>query len=422
MTAAAQPDSLTQPAHDGRDVVIKCVGLSKTFKDFWLRNRVKAVDKIDLEVRRGEVFGLLGPNGSGKSTTIKMILGLLNPTAGKVLVFAKRPEDVATKTQIGYLPEETYLYPFLNGRETLDYYGRLFHLNRVQRQRRIDELLDMVGLEHAQRRPIREYSKGMQRKIGLAQALINDPQLLILDEPTAGMDPIATRDFKDLVKSLARRGKTILLCSHLLGDVEDVCQRVAVMFGGKVRQEGTVQGLLTRRELTTIQTQALDAQTIEEIERLLSQKGKHIERVDSPREKLEELFLDIVRRAQAEGAATSGATSGGAIAHFLAGGDGDQQVRGEAVIDQLLRAGQSEREAERPAPADDGRSKALDKLDKHVVESLTQPKPPPPPPKRPAAPPARPAAPPPPTSEEADRSFIDSLLGGGSSNKDDRGA
>jgi len=212
---------------------IRCARLTKVFKDFWLRPRVKAVDGIDLDVRRGEVFGLLGPNGSGKSTTIKMILGLLHPTSGVISVFGKSPRDVSIKNEIGYLPEDSYLYRFLNARETLDYYGKLFHQDRRKRQNRIDMLLEMVGLDKVQRRPIGEYSKGMQRRIGLAQALINDPKLLILDEPTTGMDPIGTRQIKDLILHLKDSGKTVLLCSHLLSDVEDVTDRAAIMFGGK---------------------------------------------------------------------------------------------------------------------------------------------------------------------------------------------
>jgi len=225
----------------------------------WMRPRVKAVDGIDLDVRRGEVFGLLGPNGSGKSTTIKMILGLLHPSSGVISVFGKNPRDVSIKNDIGYLPEDSYLYRFLNARETLDYYGKLFHQDRRKRQNRIDMLLEMVGLDKVQRRPIGEYSKGMQRRIGLAQALINDPKLLILDEPTTGMDPIGTRQIKDLILHLKDSGKTVLLCSHLLSDVEDVTDRAAIMFGGQVRRAGDMDELLTRRDETSLTTPAASA-------------------------------------------------------------------------------------------------------------------------------------------------------------------
>lgn len=332
----------TPVAASTANVVIKCAGVNKTFSDFWLRPRVKAVVDVNLEVRRGEVFGLLGPNGSGKSTTIKLILGLLHPTSGRIAVFGKRPEDVATKELIGYLPEESYLYRFLNARETLDYYGRLFHLPRHTRQKRIDMLLEMVGLDAAQHRPVGEYSKGMQRRIGLAQALINQPQLLILDEPTTGMDPIGAKQMKDLILRLKERGITILLCSHLLADVEDVCDRVTIMFGGRVVEEGTIDELLTERDITSIEASQIDDETIQQIEQVLAKRGKHIERVSHRRQTLEQKFLDLVERERSKGSATSGARSGGQIAGFLFDDDerqvnGAGQTEGEAVIDQLTR-------------------------------------------------------------------------------------
>jgi len=189
-------------SEEQQNAVIQTMGLTKVFRDFWGHQKVIAVDDLDLEVRPQEVFGLLGPNGSGKSTTIKMLLGLLYPTRGRARVLGSLPGDIKTNAYIGYLPEESYLYPFLNASETLDFYGRLFGLPRQQRRKRIDSLLEMVGLASAVHRPIGEYSKGMIRRIGLAQALINDPDLLILDEPTAGLDPIGTRQIKDLVREL----------------------------------------------------------------------------------------------------------------------------------------------------------------------------------------------------------------------------
>ncbi len=321
------------------DATIRCIQLTKIFRDFWFRNRVRAVDGIDLEVHRGEVFGLLGPNGSGKSTTIKLILGLLHASSGRALVFNRRPEDVAVKSDIGYLPEESYLYRFLNARETLEYYGKLFHQSRTQRRQRIDMLLEMVGLDAVQRRPVGEYSKGMQRRIGLAQALINDPKLLILDEPTSGLDPIGTRQIKDLILELKRRGKTILLCSHLLADVEDVCDRVAIMFGGKVQRQGTVDQLLLQQSRTTIHTEQLDSATIDQIDALLSRQGKHIDRVEQPRQKLESLFLQIVHEAQERGIQTAGVRAGGQIAGFLAEDDRlahmPESVEAAEIIDRL---------------------------------------------------------------------------------------
>ena len=339
MTTATTPHD-TPTASATSEIVVRCSGLTKIFRDFWMRNRVCAVDGIQLEICRGEVFGLLGPNGSGKSTTVKLILGLLHRTSGRITVFGKRAEDVATKKMIGYLPEESYLYRFLNARETLDYYGRLFHQSRKQRRNRIDMLLEMVGLEAVQRRPVGEYSKGMQRRIGLAQALINDPQLLILDEPTTGLDPIGTHQIKDLILELKRRGKTVLLCSHLLADVEDVCDRVAIMYGGKIRSEGTVDELLVRQGMTTIHTPELDAKTIQEIEELLHRRGKAIERVEQPRQKLEAHFLDIVHGALADGLKTSGAQVGGLLAEFLIdetrAAHMPKDVEAAALIDRLV--------------------------------------------------------------------------------------
>ena len=357
-TQTPAPAASAIPAAAGVDQhVVACRGLTKVFKDFWLRNRVTAVSDVDLTIRRGEVFGLLGPNGSGKSTTIKIILGLLHATRGRAVVFGHPPEDVDIKKRVGFLPEESYLYRFLNPRETLDYYGRLFHQNAAQRRKRIDMLLDMVGLTHAQRRPVGEFSKGMQRKVGLAQALINDPEVLILDEPTTGMDPLATADVKRLIHTLKQRGKTVLLCSHLLADVEDVCDRVAIMFGGKVRQEGTVDELLTRDERTTITADDLEQGDIDAIEQALLARGKHLDRVDRPRGRLEDLFLEIVESAKSEGLRTSGAESGGRIAEFLAeGGEASaprEEPKGEAVLSSLL--GDGEPSAEDP-PAGTGKA------------------------------------------------------------------
>tara|TARA_R110000868_G_scaffold241497_1_gene496138 strand:+ start:120419 stop:121738 length:1320 start_codon:yes stop_codon:yes gene_type:complete len=341
MTAAMTDPAPATPSApvDSRRSVVACQQLTKTFKDFWMRDQARAVDKLDMVVREGEIFGLLGPNGSGKSTTIKLILGLLKPTSGRVMVFDKPTTHVATKSRVGYLPEESYLYPFLNARETLDYYGKLFRIDSKTRNGRIDELLEMVGLEHAQFRPVREYSKGMQRRIGIAQALINDPDLLILDEPTTGLDPIGTRQVKDLILELGRRGKTIILCSHLLTDVEDVVDRMAILYGGKIRGEGTCDELLSSKERTTLETDELDDETIAEIDEVIRRRsagGKSILSVSSPRQKLEELFLGIVDRAQAERTATSGVTKGGETAAFLRSGAAAAPIAGDDLIESLL--------------------------------------------------------------------------------------
>ena len=227
-------------------VVVSAVGLTKIFRDFWNRPKAAAVNDIDFEVRQGEVFGLLGPNGSGKSTTVKMLLGLLYPTAGRLSVLGESPKSVEAKKRVGYLPEETYLYKHLTAFETLDFFGALFGLSSAERKSRAEQLLDMVGLSHARNRMVGEFSKGMARRIGLAQAMINDPEFLILDEPTSGLDPIGCREVKDLILALKKRGKTVLITSHLLSDVEDVCDRVVILYGGRIRAEGALSDLLIR--------------------------------------------------------------------------------------------------------------------------------------------------------------------------------
>src|SRR5471032_1209848 len=249
------------------DLVLSCSGLTKDFTDIWGRPTVRSLDNLTMEVRRGEVFGLLGPNGAGKTTTIKLILGLIFPTSGTVRVLGADPQDIYTKQKIGYLPEESYLHRYLNAEETLDFYGRLFDLPGDVRRKRAAELIDRVGLTHARRRPLKEYSKGMVRRVGLAQCLINDPELILLDEPTSGMDPIGSREIKDLILDLKKQGKTVLLSSHLLGDVEDVCDRVAMLYRGRLQLEGRVNDLLEMGDVTEIEVQGLNDAGIEELKK-----------------------------------------------------------------------------------------------------------------------------------------------------------
>ena len=245
--------------------VIEIRNLSKVYRDFWGRKKVQAVKSLSLDVKKGEVFGLLGPNGSGKTTTIKMLLGLLFPTSGEIRILGRNAADVEKNERIGYLPEESYLYKFLNADETLDFYGRLFKISAKERAERADRLIKMVGLDVARRRQLKEYSKGMTRRIGLAQALINDPDLVLLDEPTSGLDPIGTREMKDLILSLKDEGKTVVLCSHQLADVQDVSDRIAVLFQGELKVLGEVQQLLELRNETEIRTGALTDEAIDEV-------------------------------------------------------------------------------------------------------------------------------------------------------------
>jgi ABC-2 type transport system ATP-binding protein len=298
-----------------------------------MRTKATAVDGITFNIQKGELFGLLGPNGSGKSTTIKLILGLLNTTRGRLTVFGREPHDVAVKRFIGFLPEESYLYPYLNSTETLDYYGRLYGIGRKIRKRRSEELLEMVGLSQVAHRQVGEFSKGMMRRIGLAQALINDPELLILDEPTSGLDPIGTRQVKDLLVELKNRGKTILLSSHLLSDVEDVCDRMAILYGGKIHAEGTADELLVDSDHTLIRMPRIrNDGTISQIESILAQnEGTSIESVEQPRQNLESFFINIVESAREQRIATSGAHTGD-TAPFLKG-DEDGEVLIEKLID-----------------------------------------------------------------------------------------
>ncbi|MBX3407238.1 MAG: ABC transporter ATP-binding protein [Phycisphaeraceae bacterium] len=380
--------------------VVVCERLTKVFRDFWLRPRAKAVNAVSFEIRRGEVFGLLGPNGSGKSTTIKIILGLLHKTSGLVSVFGKLPTDVSIKQRIGYLPEESYLYPFLNARETLDYYGRLFQLDRAVRKRRIDELLDMVGLGGAQFRPVREYSKGMQRRIGIAQALINDPEFLILDEPTTGLDPLGTRQIKDLIIALGRRGKTILLSSHLLSDVEDCVDRMVILYGGRIQREGTCDALLETQDATVLETDPLDEATISAIDRLIRERSggaRSLVRVARPRQKLEDLFVQIVDEARAAQQETSGAQHGGRTAAFLAGDEGD------GLISSLVEAGRRE---ELPRAEATPAAESPAGPDRDVLADLLKPEAPAP---TPAAVAPAPAAPPR-SSADVDLSVIEGLV------------
>lgn len=225
------------------DDVIALKDVVKTFRDFWLRPTVKAVDGLTLAVKRGEVFGLLGPNGSGKSTTIKIILGLLSPSSGTVELFGLSPRSVAARRRIGYLPELSYLHPFLTACETLGYYAGLCGLDRRTAAERTAQLLKMVGLMDVADRAVGGFSKGMARRVALAAALIGKPELLILDEPTSGLDPVSTKEVKTLVKALAKGGMTVLTTSHLLADAEDICDRVMILDRGKSAAEGRIAEL-----------------------------------------------------------------------------------------------------------------------------------------------------------------------------------
>src|SRR5881296_3774332 len=329
---ATEPERTTTSSSE---VVVAVRGLTKVFKDFWGRPKARAVDNVDFEVRPGEVFGLLGPNGSGKSTTVKLLLGLLYPTKGHIEVFGHSPRHVQTKSRIGYLPEESYLYRYLNSRETLDFFGNLFQLSKSDRNNRAEQLLEMVGLSQTRTRAVGEFSKGMQRRIGLAQALINDPDLVILDEPTSGLDPIGCREVKDLILALARRGKTVILSSHLLADVEDVCDRVVIYYGGRIQAFGTLKELLAKPDSIRITMPPLPRETMQRILEIIRRDvAEEKVKIDTPTQNLESYFLDVVQKARQSAAETSGATSGARVAAYLRG-EAEEKPATDRILERL---------------------------------------------------------------------------------------
>jgi ABC-2 type transport system ATP-binding protein len=369
----------TEAKPKSAEAVVSVRGLTKVFKDFWGRPKARAVDNVDFEVRRGEVFGLLGPNGSGKSTTVKMLLGLLYPTRGHIEVFGHSPRHVKTKAKIGYLPEESYLYRFLDSHETLNFFGNLFDLPAAERKQRTEQLLEMVGLSQVRTRVVGEFSKGMQRRIGLAQALINDPDLVILDEPTAGMDPIGCREVKDLILAMARRGKTVILSSHLLSDVEDVCDRVVIYYGGKIQAMGTLKELLAKPDAIRITTPVLSRETMQEVLNTIRHDVKADEiQIDNPSQNLESYFLDVVRKARESLSETSGATSGSRVAPYLRG-SAEAEAPSERVLERLTMPAAQPKPVE-PAPV----FQPVTTVNESKLQSLTQAAPPPAPAPAPA--------------------------------------
>ncbi len=284
-----------------QDIVVETRNLTKVYRDFWGRRKKTALNALDLQIRKGEIFGLLGPNGSGKTTTIKLLLGLIFPTSGDAFVFGQPGVDVRKNERIGYLPEESYLYRFLNAEETLDFYGRLFDIPVAVRQKRAAELIKVVGLENDKKRTLREYSKGMRQRIGLAQALINDPELVILDEPTSGLDPLGTIWMKELIRDLRTKGKTVLMCSHRLDDVQDVCDRIAILYNGDLVEYGEVQKLV--EDAQRVEVRATNLKLTDglkkELEALIARHGGKLESFGHPTTTLEDLFKRVVEESKA---------------------------------------------------------------------------------------------------------------------------
>ena len=310
-TENVQPAAAPFASSETDDRVVIIENLVKDYRSMSGKLTVRALDNVGFNIRRGEVFGLLGPNGSGKTTTIKILLGLLNPTSGRVLALDRPPRDVAVKSRIGYLPEETWLYRYLTADETLDFFGSLFNLPKAVRLERGDELIRRVGLDYARRRRLGEYSKGMARRLGLAQALINEPELVILDEPTSGLDPLGAREVKDLILRMKAEGRTVLLSSHLLADVQDVCDRIAILYRGVLRSIGPVNELLADNDRVQFTCEGLDAATVEKIRGEIIASGGSAVEVGPPRERLEQYFLRIVAESERESAQTLGDSDGG---------------------------------------------------------------------------------------------------------------
>lgn len=271
-------------------------GLTKVFPIPFHRQTVVAVRDLDLSVQAGEVYGLLGPNGSGKSTTLKIILGLVSPTRGKTEIFGRDSSQVASHEAVGFLPENPYFYKYLTGAETLRFFGKLCGLRGSQLQKRIDELLELVGLTDARHRRLGTYSKGMLQRIGLAQALINEPKLVVLDEPTAGVDPAGSREIRNLIVDLKRRGITVLLSSHLLAQVQEICDHVGILANGALVREGRLEELIAIENQTELILENASDALVKEVEELAARSNAKLVARRTSTTTLERLFLEATKR------------------------------------------------------------------------------------------------------------------------------
>jgi ABC-2 type transport system ATP-binding protein len=258
------------------------------------RERVVAVKDLSIRVEPGEVYGLLGPNGSGKSTTLKILLGLVSPTRGQTKVFGEDSALVRSRKDVGFLPENPYFYKFLTGEETVRFFGKLSGMGGAELEKRVKELLELVGLSEAADRRVGGYSKGMLQRIGLAQALVQDPGLLVLDEPTAGVDPVGSREIRDLILALKARGKTILLCSHLLSQVQEICDRVGILARGQLVREGRVEDLLSVRDQTEMVLEHLSPDKLASLCEAAEKLGVKVVSTGRPQTTLENLFLEAI--------------------------------------------------------------------------------------------------------------------------------
>ena len=267
--------------------------LTKVFPIPFRRERVTAVRNLSLDVEPGQVYGLLGPNGSGKSTTMKVVLGLVHPTAGSTSIFGRDSREVESREEVGFLPENPYFYKFLTGRETLHFYGKICGLRGAKLRGRASELLALVGLEHASDRRLGGYSKGMLQRIGLAQALVQQPRLLVLDEPTAGVDPAGSREIRDLILDFKKRGIAVLLCSHLLSQVQEICDRIGILHKGLLVREGRLDELISIQSQTEIVLENASPEVVAQVRSLVAESGGRVLAERKPQTTLEKFFLEV---------------------------------------------------------------------------------------------------------------------------------
>ena len=274
---------------------ISIENLTKEFANpsVFRRGKITAVKNLTLQVEAGSVYGMLGPNGSGKSTTMKIVLGLVTPTSGRTFIFGRDSRDVESREAVGFLPENPYFYKFLTGAETLDFYGKLCGLSGKMLRDRSRELLALVGLESAADRCVGGYSKGMLQRIGLAQALVQEPRLLVLDEPTAGVDPAGSRDIRDLILRLRERGITVMLCSHLLSQVQEICDRIGIMHHGELLREGPLDGLISIENQTELVIENASPELLAELRERAEAKGAKVLGTHKPQQNLERYFLEV---------------------------------------------------------------------------------------------------------------------------------
>jgi len=278
------------------DPAISIRNLTKIYPVPFRRERIVAVKNLSLEVEAGQVYGLLGPNGSGKSTTMKIVLGLVPPTTGTTEIFGRDSSQVDSREDVGFLPENPYFYKFLTGQETLHFFGKLCGLQGSGLKDRTDELLKLVGLENARNRRLGGYSKGMLQRIGLAQALIQNPRLLVLDEPTAGVDPAGSREIRDLILDFKSRGITVLLCSHLLGHVQEICDRIGILHQGSLIREGKLDELISIENQTEMILEDSSPELLAEIESLISKSNARLVEKRKPQTTLERFFLEVTKK------------------------------------------------------------------------------------------------------------------------------